>query len=124
MTNVRGFSQVPDDEHLYVCGDWLNDGDDSNVSDTETAKYTAAVARMKNDGEIKWYLSITGTNPSGNADQDRCMGIAYNPATYNVAIVIQGKMSQLRGSTKGDFYDTILMLLDQSGDVDDAVVIS
>lgn len=52
------------------------------------------------------------------------MGVAYNPETFNVAVVIQGKMSQLRGSNKGDFYDTILFLLDQSGDVDKAVSIS
>ena len=52
------------------------------------------------------------------------MGVAYNEATFNVAIVVQGKMSQLRGSNKGDYYDTILFLLDQSGDVERATVIS
>ena len=52
------------------------------------------------------------------------MGVAYNTATFNVAVIIQGKMSQLRGSNKGNWYDTILMLLDQSGDVERAATIS
>jgi hypothetical protein len=76
MTSVRAFAQVPDDEHFYVCGDYLHD---DTATDLVTAQYSAALARMKNDGDIKWYASITGTNPSGSADQDRCMGIAYNP---------------------------------------------
>ena len=65
MTNIRSYSQVPDDEHLYVCGDYLQD---DSLTDLVTAPYSAAVARMSNDGRVKWYLSITGTNPSGNND--------------------------------------------------------
>jgi hypothetical protein len=121
MTNIRGYAQVPDDEHLYVCGDYLHD---DTASDLVTAAYSAAVARMKNDGTVKWYLSIAGTNPGGLNDQDRCMGVAYNPETFNIAIVLQAKMSQLRSSTKGDFFDTILFLLDQAGDIEGAVSIT
>ena len=79
---------------------------------------------MKNDGNINWYVSFTGTNPTDNSDQDRSKGVAYNQATFNVAVLIQGKMGQLRGSAKGDFYDTILILLDQSGEVKSAVTIT
>lgn len=106
---------------MYVCGDYLTA---DSASDLVTSEYTAAVARMKNDGLVKWYISLTGTNPSGSPNQDRCMGVAYNPETFNVAVMVQGKMSQVRQSGKGNFYDQLLFLLDQSGDVDTAVVIS
>lgn len=121
MTNVRGWSQVPDDEHFFVCGDYLTD---DTASDLVTAKYTGAVAKMKNDGEVRWYVSIAGTNPSGSPDQDRCMGVAYNPATFNLAVMVQGKMSQIRSNSKGNFYDQILFLLDQQGDVDHAMTVT
>jgi hypothetical protein len=121
MTNIRGWSQVPDDEHFFVCGDYLTD---DTASDLVTARYTGAVARMKNDGEVRWYVSITGTNPSGSPDQDRCMGVAYNPETFNVAVMVQGKMSQIRANSKGNFYDQILFLLDQQGDVDHAMTVT
>jgi hypothetical protein len=90
MTSIRAYAQVPNDEHFLVCGDYLVVDE---ATDLATAQYTAALARMKNDGDIKWYASITGTNPSGAEDQDRCMGLAYNPKTFNVAVVLQGKMS-------------------------------
>ena len=62
MTNIRGWSQVPDDEHFYVCGDYMVD---PNAPDTVAAEFKGAVARMRNDGEVRWYISIAGTNPGG-----------------------------------------------------------
>jgi len=52
------------------------------------------------------------------------MGVAYNPETFNVAVMVQGKMSQIRANSKGDFYDQILFLLDQQGDVDTALTVT
>jgi len=62
MTNIRGWSQVPDDDHFFVCGDYLTD---DTTDDLVTAEYTGAVAKMKNDGDVKWYISISGSNPTG-----------------------------------------------------------
>ena len=56
------------------------------------------------------------------------MGIAHNEETGNVAVLLQAKMSQVRQSNKGGvnendnefnngFFDTILVLLNPSGDV-------
>ena len=67
MHNIRGYSQVPNDEHMYVCGDYqYTETAALEPADLSVAAYSAAVARMRNDGTIKWYLSIAGTNPSGD----------------------------------------------------------
>ena len=85
MTNVRAWSQVPNDSHMYVCGDYLHDDEASDLTDT---KYSAAIARMKNDGSIAWYISLSGTNLSSGPDQDKCMGVAHNENTNNVAVMV------------------------------------
>ena len=56
MTNIRAFSQVPDDEHMYVCGD-RNLKEDTGVNDNPVkAPYSAQIVRMKNDGTVRWYI--------------------------------------------------------------------
>ena len=52
------------------------------------------------------------------------MGIAYYKEKELVAVVIQGKMTEIRPSYKGDFFDTILVLLNESGDTEKVVVIT
>ena len=63
------------------------------------------------------------------------MGIAHNEETGNVAVLLQAKMSEIRQSNKygvnendnefnNGFFDTILVLLNQSGDVESAVSIT
>ena len=62
------------------------------------------------------------------------MGVAHNAATGNVGVLLQAKMTQVRQSNKSGvnaldsaipgFYDTILVLLKQSGDVEKAVSIT
>ena len=61
MLNVRAWSQIPNDEHFYICGDY-HDGNDSN-EDLVGVDYTAAIARMKNDGSVRWYISASGNVP-------------------------------------------------------------
>ena len=54
---------------MYVCGDYqYTETATFEPADLSIAAYSAAVARMRNDGTIKWYLSIAGTNPSGDAN--------------------------------------------------------
>ena len=66
---------------MYVCGDY-NFGQDSE-------NHSAAIAKMTNDGSINWYIEASGPIP-GNSDifQDRCMGIAHNEKTSNVAVLL------------------------------------
>jgi hypothetical protein len=80
MSNIRSIAQVPNDEHFFGCGDFNvnNEGADFTL-----AVYTGAIFRMQNDGTVKFYLSIGGTNPAasslGAPNQDRCMGLTVNP---------------------------------------------
>ena len=86
MTNIRAFSQSPNDDYMYVCGDYIED--DSN-EDVETVNYSAGIARMKNDGTVRWYISATGPIPGyPSKNQDKCMGIAHNEASTNVAVLL------------------------------------
>ena len=135
INNIRAFSQVPDDEHMYVCGD-TNLKEDAGVNDNPIiAPYSAQIVRMKNDGSVRWHIRARGSNPNGGDGQDKCMGIAHNEETGNVAVLLQAKMSEVRQSNKygvnendnkynNGFFDTILILLNQSGDVESAVSIT
>lgn len=72
---------------------------------------------------------MSGTNPlanSGNGvwDQDRCRGISYNQADNIVSVLIQSKAQQLRDNWAADHYDTVLITMEKSGTVKDAVTIS
>lgn len=57
---------------------------------------------------------------------DRCFGISYNSAAHELSVLLQGKMSALRETTfkKGDFYDTMLILMDMNGRPKKSVTIS
>ena len=54
LTNIRAYSQVPDDDHMYVCGDF--NMDEEEKKDVDFASYSAGIARMNNDGDIKWFI--------------------------------------------------------------------
>ena len=86
------------------------------------------MARMKDDGDVSWIITATGKHPlyypGTMEDQDKCMGISYDKEKEQVAVVIQGKMTEVRGSNKGDWYDTILVLMDADGDTNKVVAIS
>ena len=64
MTNIRGIAQVANDEHFFGCGDYNSNAE---ADDFSLATYTAAVFRMQNDGTVKFYFSIAGTNPDTTA---------------------------------------------------------
>ena len=67
MTNIRAFSQIPDDEHMYVCGDYNEDEDEDDMNPI-TATYSASIARMKNDGSVRWFIQAKGSNRNGEND--------------------------------------------------------
>ena len=52
------------------------------------------------------------------------MAIAYYKEKNLLSAVIQGKMTEVRPSYKGDYYDSILILMDDSGSINKAVVIT
>ena len=54
--NIRAFSQVPDNDHMYVCGD-SNLMEDAGENDNPIiAPYNAHIVRMKNDGSVRWHI--------------------------------------------------------------------
>jgi len=91
--------------------------------------YKAVIARLRDDGDVGWIVEATGRHPKYDAgitynDQDRCMAIAYYKEREQLAVVIQGKMSEVRPSYKGDYYDTILVQMDSGGTVDRVTVVT
>lgn len=111
-----------------MCGDyqpnWNTDSDPFQISE-----YKAGIVRMKNDGTLKWFIQYDGTNPkldavNGINNQDRCMGVTYDSQTSQLSVLLQTKASQIRTSDKGNFYDTALMVLDQTGNVRKSVIIT
>ena len=126
LSNIRAYAQVPQDDHFYACGDYNKKED---FTDPTTVDYNAGLFRIQNDGEIKWYITAEGTNPVSTAlNADRCFGVAYhqrpNQRGDEISFLLQIKMKELRYFTPGDFYDTLLLVLDPSGNVHNAVSIS
>jgi hypothetical protein len=80
---------------------------------------------MDNDGNVKFYLKLSGTHPHFEAteapNQDRCMGLSVNGL---VTALLQVKMKEIRYFSPGNFYDTTLMMFDSSGTIEKAVSIS
>ena len=129
MSRIHSYSQAPFDDDIFICGDYQP----NEISDTEpytgsNVEFRAVFARMKDDGEVSWIITATGKHPlydgTDYMDQDKCMGIAYQKAEEKVAVVIQGKMTEVRPAYKGDYYDTILVQLDEAGETDKVVVIT
>ena len=125
MTSIRSIVQVPNDMHFYGCGDY---NVNNEMEDLSLAVYTAAIFRIQNDGTIKFYLSIGGTNPMAATqdapNQDRCMGVSLDPSNGYVTALLQTKMKEIRYFSPGNFYDTTLLMFDNSGTVEKAVSIS
>ena len=71
---------------------------------------------MTDDGEIKWFVTATGKNPMSGIesiqDQDKCMGIAYDEGRTQIAVLLQAKMGEVRSPRAGNWYDTVLLLMD------------
>ena len=123
MTNVNGVAigidcrehcdmNVTEPYEVYICGDYLLEEADDVIS----GEYQAAIALIASDGYIHEYMAIAGTNFDSNKEnQDKCMGIHYHVETSSLAVLIQGKMKELRQLTSGDYYDTILVLITSDG---------
>jgi len=129
MSRIHSVSQAADDDDLFICGDYQPNevlGDTAPYG--SNVNYKAVMARMKDDGDISWIVTSTGKHPLYDGttyeDQDKCMGIAYYKEKSQVAVVIQGKMTEIRPSYKGDFFDTILVLLNEGGETEKVVVIT
>jgi len=119
LSNIRAYAQVPEDDHFYACGDYNSN---SQYNDLTLASYSAGIFRMKNDGSVKWFIQVSGKNPEGvNPDGDRCFGIAYDAANVEISLLIQTKSKQIRQLSSGNYYDTLLAVIDSSGDLHSAV---
>jgi len=124
MTNIRSYYQVEGEDYLYGCGDYFRN-EEAMASDMSKAQFSAAFFKLDNEGEVRWYIEAAGVNPGAqDLDQDRCMGISFDTTSRKVSILLQAKMKELRYHEPGDFYDTVLAILDESGSIEKGVSIS
>lgn len=128
LSNIRAIEPIKTDSIFYGCGDYWSNEDVSGVDDMATeASYEAGIFKMQNDGAVKWYRKIAGTNPIRNEpNQDRCYGLSVDQSTGYVTSLLQVKAKEIRSSSlsRGDFYDTVLLRLQPSGSIDIAVQIT
>jgi len=128
MSRISSVSQAAKDDDLFICGEAITDEENYTEPYGSDVEIKATIARMKDDGKVSWIISATGKHPlydgTNYKDQDRCMAISYSKPNEEVVVVIQGKMTEVRDSSKGDYYDTILVKLSDGGDVENVVVIS
>ena len=129
MSRIQAVSQAENDDDIFICGDYQpNEGTTDTEPYGDDVEYQAVIARMKDDGEVSWISTISGANPlasADNANQDRCMGVSYYKEKEQLAAVIQGKMSTVRDNNiKGNYFDTILVLMRSGGEAQKVTVIS
>ena len=128
MSRITSVSQAAKDDDLFLCGEIITDEENYTEPYGSDVEIKATIARMKDDGDVSWIITASGKHPlydgTNYKDQDRCMGISYYKEREEVAVVLQGKMTEVRASTKGDFYDTILIRLNEGGETEDVIVIS
>ena len=78
MTSIRAIAEVADDEIFYGCGDYWENEDLVDPTGT-TAIYSAGVFKMNAAGRVKFFLKVTGTNPTTSmGNSDRCYGLSIN----------------------------------------------
>lgn len=117
------------DDDLFLCGEAITDEKSNTEPYGSGVEITSQIVRMKNDGEVNWIIDVTGQNPLYNSatpilNQDRCVAVSYNKQKENVAVILQGKMGEVRPSYKADYFDTILVLISEGGETEDIVVIT
>jgi len=131
MSSITSVSQALQqyDDDLFLCGYYQpNEGTTDSTTIDSTVNFQAVMARMKDNGDVSWVITATGKHPFYSAntleDQDKCVGISYYKEKEQIAVVIQGKMTEVRGTNKGDWFDTILVLLNEGGQTSKVVAIS
>jgi hypothetical protein len=78
LSSIRAVAELPDDENFYGCGDWW-ENEDSVDPTGDTAQYSAGIFKMNADGRVKWYLTLSGSNPTTDmGKQDRCYGLSVD----------------------------------------------
>ena len=85
------------------------------------ANYTAIVIAMTNDGRIRWQLKLSGRSTEGRYNMDRCMGIAYNDVTGDIAVLLTATGYELRQHAFIDEHqDPVLIILSHMGELQSA----
>lgn len=80
---------------------------------------------MQKDGSVKWFMKISGSNPDRTAvNQDRCFGVTVEPTNNRITALLQVKAKEIRAFNPGDFYDTVLLMIDTTGNYLKAVTIT
>jgi hypothetical protein len=124
MTRINSISQVGTEDQFYACGHyWVNEATTETNQDTSVYQTSAVIMKVRNNGEVLFYMNIAGTNPvSTKVSNDECWGISsQKDGTFSVVLSI--KMSEIRSATKGDFKDILLIKFNNMGLIEsDAVV--
>jgi len=129
MSRINSVSQSANDDDIFICGDYQpNEKTDVEPYDSKVL-YKATMARLKDDGDVSWIITASGRHPLYDNGvtynhQDKCMAITYYKEKEQLAVIIQGKMSEVRPNYKGNYYDTILVQMDSGGTAQKVVVIT
>jgi len=117
MTRINSVKNLPGTDTFLACGHyWVNEDLVSTNTDTSTYQTSAVIMKIKNDGSVVFYMSISGNNPvSTKTSQDECWGVTTNALDDGFSAVFSVKMTELRDSTKGDFRDVLLVLFTSAG---------
>lgn len=123
MTRINSVANIEGTDSFLACGHyWVNEDTSQTSTDTKTYQTSAVIMKVKNDGSVLNYMSISGTNPVASAvSQDECWGVSpKKDGSFSAIFTI--KMTEIRDSTKGDFRDVLLILFNSSGAVIRSIV--
>ena len=129
MSRINSVAQARNIDEIFLCGDYQpNEATDTEPYDSKV-EYKAVIARLRDDGDVSWIVTATGNHPQYDAgvtynNQDKCMAVAFYKEREQLAVIIQGKMSEVRPANKGDYFDTILVQMDSGGSVEKVTVIT
>jgi hypothetical protein len=67
LTSIRAIAEVPYERFFYGCGDYWENEDVTGIDDlANEAQYSAGIFKMTEDGRVKWFMKLSGTNPTAN----------------------------------------------------------
>lgn len=106
LSKIYGYSHGETDDNLFVAGDYQPNeavvaAGTQDVPPYIDSEYSCGIARLTDDGEVRWFIKIAGDNPNYDAalginNQDRCRGIHYDQNSGEIGVIVQIKMYQLR----------------------------
>ena len=63
MSRIVSTSQAANDDDLFLCGDSITDEQDYSEPYGSDVEIKATIARMKDDGDVSWIVTMSGEHP-------------------------------------------------------------